>query len=368
MSNRREFIKAGVIGGAALSAGLLGSAPATAKAKSGPKEILVLGGTGYIGPHMVREALRRGHSVTLFNRGRTNNTLFPDLETIKGDRDGGLDGLKGRSWDAVIDNSGYVPRHVQDSARLLSPNVGYYLYISTVAVYADFNDVKAEDAALATIEDETIEEVNGETYGALKALCEHRVAGEIDDDRMSIVRPTYICGPGDHTDRFTYYPVRATKGGAMAWPGSPSHAMSIIDVRDLANFVIDSVDGQITGTYNAATPPEFTSFGEFLEDSVAVTMAEIEPVWLDDGFIAQNEARDLFPIYFPAEGDDAARFGFSAERAKQAGMQYRPVRETIRDLMTWWNTLDDERVANARFRLSQDREAELIAAFRARQG
>ena len=156
-SNRREFIKAGALGAAALSTGVLAlPAPAVASSGHAPLDILILGGTGFIGPHMVREALRRGHSVTLFNRGRTNNTLFPDLETIKGDRNNGLQGLEGRQWDVVIDNSGYVPRHVRDSARLLAPNVSHYLFISTVSVYASFTADSDESAPLATIADETV--------------------------------------------------------------------------------------------------------------------------------------------------------------------------------------------------------------------
>ncbi|MFQ5608859.1 MAG: NAD-dependent epimerase/dehydratase family protein [Woeseiaceae bacterium] len=303
MGNRRNFIKAGLLGGALAASGLPGFARAKSfVVNSKPLDILVLGGTGFIGPHMVREALRRGHAVTLFNRGRTNVALFPDLETIKGDRDNGLDGLKGRQWDAVIDNSGYVPRHVADSARLLSPNVGFYLYISTIAVYADFTVSNDEDSALATIDDESIEEVTGETYGPLKALCEKRVGSEIASDRLSIVRPTFICGPGDHTDRFTYYPARTKKGGTMAWPGSPQHEMQVVDVRDLASFVVDSVVDGISGTFNAVSPPGTYNFGDLLDDSQAVTGAAVESVWLDDAFIAANEARGSFPIYFPAHG------------------------------------------------------------------
>jgi len=253
--NRRDFLKAGVLG-----AGLVAAAPAAGVLASGggakkkSLSILVLGGTGFIGPHMVREALRRGHSVTLFNRGRTNNALFPDLETLKGDRNSNLEALEGRKWDAVIDNSGYVPRHVQNSARLLSSNISHYLFISTVAVYADMTGANPEDAPLASIEDERTEQVTGETYGPLKALCEKKVAEEIGDDRLTIMRPTYICGPGDHTDRFTYWPVRTADGGEMLWPGDPSNTMQIIDVRDLANFVIDSLQSRVMGTYNCVTP------------------------------------------------------------------------------------------------------------------
>ena len=189
-NNRREFIKGSLLGGAALaSAGLAKTAGAAEhKTASKPLDILVLGGTGFIGPHMVREALRRGHSVTLFNRGRTNNELFPDLETIKGDRGGDLSMLEGRKWDAVIDNSGYVPRHVQNSAKTLAPNIGQYLYISTISVYDSYAEPNDENGKLATIEDETVEEVTGETYGPLKALCEKRARAEIDAHDHRFVR------------------------------------------------------------------------------------------------------------------------------------------------------------------------------------
>lgn len=366
-SNRREILKAGLIGGAAAAAGLPGVAFGDGHEKN-PKalDILVLGGTGFIGPPMVREALRRGHGVTLFNRGRTNNTLFPDLETIKGDRGSDLAGLEDRRWDVVIDNSGYVPRHVENSARLLAPNVAYYLFISTVSVYADFNRMNDESSPLATIEDETIEEVNGETYGALKALCEKRAATEIGGDRLGIVRPTYICGPGDHTDRFTYYPVRAKQGGDMLWPGGPNYEMQIIDVHDLANFVVDCVERETQGIFNAVTPVGAYTFADLLEDSQAVNDVTVNPIWVDDEFIAGQEARDAFPIYFPASGEDAAMFGFSGEAARAAGLKNRPPRETVRDLMRWWETLSEERIANARFRMTPEREAKLIEAWKSK--
>jgi 2'-hydroxyisoflavone reductase len=365
MSNRREFIKAGAIGAALAATGL----PATSRAgekdekDARPLDILVLGGTGFIGPHMVREALRRGHSVTLFNRGKTNNTLFPDLETIKGDRDNGLDGLKDRKWDAVIDNSGYVPRHVRDSARLLAPNIGRYVFISTVSVYADSMSPMHENSPLATIADETVEEVNWETYGALKALCEQRAAAETDADKFVILRPTYICGPGDHTDRFSYWPIRTRKGGDMIWPGSPDDPVQIIDVRDLANFTIDCVDREIRGTYNMAHAGTY-NMGQMLEDSRAVTAAQVNPVWIDEEFLESNEfATDgEFPVWSGASGYAPV----STDRAVRAGMHNRPVRETARDLLTWWDTLPDERTTAIRAGLSPEREAEILAAWKER--
>ena len=318
---------------------------------------------------MVREALRRGHSVSLFNRGRTNNTLFPDLETIKGDRAGDLEVLGNREWDAVVDNSGYMPQYVQNSARTLSPNVGHYIFISSISAYESFSRPNNEDSALATMADEDAQEFNWEFYGALKARCERAAAEEFDADRLTVLRPTYICGPGDHTDRFTYWPVRTSKGGEMLWPGSPQHEMQIIDVRDLANFVVDCVEQRISGTYNTVTPVGSYSTGRMLEDSQAVTAADIDPVWVDDAFIEGFKFADdgkgvSLPIWHPLTGDIAHVSSVSGERAVAAGLRNRPVRETIRDLMTWWDTLPEERIANARFSMSPEQEAEVIAAWK----
>lgn len=366
--SRRDFIKATALGAAAAVTGLPAEAAADEKqlrrARPRPRRILVLGGTGFIGPHMVREALRRGHFVTLFNRGRTNNVLFPDLETIKGDRDNGLDGLAGRRWDAVIDNSGYVPRHVQDSARMLAPNCDRYVYISTVAVYADIPSATDEDSPLATLDDETTEEVTWETYGPLKALCEKRAAAEIESDRLAVLRPTYICGPGDHTDRFSYWPVRTRRGGEMLWPGRPDDALQIVDVRDLALFTIDCIDRDISGTYNMVNEPGAYTMGRLLDDCKAVTATEVDPIWVAEDFLkAQGlDPGAQLPIW---QGSDGA-FGISAARAVAAGMQMRPERETARDLLAWWDTLPAERRAGLKAGPSAEKEAEVLAAWKAR--
>jgi len=367
--NRRQFIKAGVLGSAAVAAGVPQIADAGGKrTEFKPLDILVLGGTGFLGPHMVREALRRGHNVTLFNRGRSNNTLFPDLETIKGDRDNGLDGLKGRSWDAVLDNSGYVPRHVQDSTRLLADNCDRYVFTSTVSVYADFTVHNTESSPLATIADETVEEVTGETYGALKVLCEKRAAAEIDADELTIIRPTYVCGPGDHTDRFSYWPIRTRKGGEMIWPGSPSAVIQIIDVNDLANFTLDSVDHGISGVFNAVDPAGEFTMGDLLEDSQAITGTTVDPVWISEEFAYENElagSREL-PIWAPSTGANSGAGTFSGEAARAAGLRNRPERETARNLLSWWDCQSEERQANMKAGLSAEREAELIEDWKAR--
>ncbi len=362
-NNRREFLKASLLGGAAAATGVMAAAAEadeTAAGSKAPLHLLVLGGTGFIGPHMVREALRRGHTVTLFNRGRTNNELFPDLETIKGDRAGDLDGLRGRSFDAVIDNSGYVPRHVESSAKLLADNVNHYLFISTISVYASFAEPMDESSPLGTIEDETVEEVTGETYGPLKALCEKRAAAAMGDDRLTVLRPTYICGPGDHTDRFSYWPVRAQAGGDMLWPGSHEHTTQIIDVRDLANFTIDSVERRSAGVFNTVTPRGSYTFGNFLDDCTALSAADVNPLWMDEAFIEEHDVAASLPVWHPLSGSFANVSNVSGERAHAAGLRNRPVRETIRDLLTWWDCQPEDRTATLRAGLDPEREAELL--------
>lgn len=369
-NSRRQFIKAGLLSGAAAAAGLPRIAGAgDADKKRRALDILVLGGTGFIGPHMVREALRRGHSVTLFNRGRTNSGLFPDLETIKGDRDGGLDGLKGRSWDAVVDNSGYVPRHVQDSARLLADSIDRYVFISTVSVYKDFGIHNVEDSPLATIADESVEEVTGETYGALKVLCEKRAAAAIGADRYTVLRPTYIAGPGDHTDRFSYWPIRTRKGGEMIWPGRPADTIQVVDVRDLAIFTIDSIEQQISGTFNMVNPAGEYGMGQLLEDSQAITATTVQPIWITEEFAYEQGligGRTL-PVWHPNTGESAAGGSFSGERARAAGFVSRPERETLRDLMAWWDTLPADRTGELRAGIEAEREQEVIAAWKERR-
>ena len=367
-NKRRTILKAGVAGGAIAAAGGLPQ-PDGARAhesSAGPLRILILGGTGFIGPHMVREALRRGHEVSLFNRGRTNSTLFPDLELLVGDRDNQLDALKGRRWDAVIDNSGYVPRHVADSARLLSGNADHYVYISTISVYASFEDPLDEDAPLATMDDETVEEVTYETYGPLKALCERRAASEFGADRLAILRPTYICGPGDRTDRYTYWPVRTMRGGEMLWPGDPSDKIQIIDVRDLANFTVDCVERRIAGTYNTVTPAGSFSMGDLLEDSLAVTAADMTPVWVSHDFIEEHEvgAEGALTIWSPPTGEYAGVAFVSGQRAAAKGLKNRPTRETARDTIEWWRTLPAERTEKLRAGLSPEREASLLETWK----
>ena len=246
--DRRSFIAAG----AALAATLSSKRVSASRSLN----ILFLGGTGFLGPHTVRYALERGHDVTLFNRGRTNTDLFPELETVIGDRDpqvgDGLKGLEGRRFDAVIDTSGYVPRIVGASATLLADQVEQYLFVSTICQYDGWIEGapgRDESVARATLDDPATEDV-GTHYCALKAYCE-RAADAAMPERVTHIRPGLIVGPRDRTDRFTYWPVRAARGGTMLAPGRPSDLTQYIDVRDLARFMVHCLEDSTTGAFNA---------------------------------------------------------------------------------------------------------------------
>jgi len=363
--NRRRFIQTGLLSGAVVATGCVPDIATETEVTKDPwrqLKVLILGGTGFIGPHMVREALRRGHEVSLFNRGRTNNELFPDLELLVGDRNGGLDSLKGGSWDVVIDNSGYVPRHVEDSAKLLGSVVSHYLYISTISVYGDMTKPVSEDSAVATMEDESIEEVTGDTYGPMKALCEQRMLDEIGDDRATILRPTYICGPGDRTDRYTYWPVRTMRGGEMLWPGTPEDHIQIIDVRDLANFTIDCLEQEIMGTYNTVTPVGTFTMGKLMDDCLAVTASDMDPLWANSEFIKKHGIADRggLPIWEAPDGEFAALSSVDGSRAAAAGLKNRPTRETARDTIAAWKSLPAERTEKLRAGLNPEKEAEFL--------
>ena len=371
--NRRRFVQASLLGGAAVATGGLSqTAAAKEEQKTARKnlDILILGGTGFIGPHMVREALRRGHTVSLFNRGKSNNTLFPDLKLYKGDRDGGLDVLKGNKWDAVIDNSGYVPRHVEDSARALKDVSSQYLYISTIATYANLTVPTDENSPLGKLDDETVEEVTGESYGPLKALCEKRAAAQIDADKLTILRPTYICGPGDHTDRFTYWPIRTSRGGEMLWPGSRDDKTQIIDVRDLASFTIDCLEQSTSGVFNTVTPAGEYTMGNLHDDCLAVSASDMQAVWVSADFLEEQkllEGREI-PIWAPPAGEYGKVAYVNGEKAVAAGLRNRPVRETARDALAWWNTLPEERTSKMRAGLAAEQEAATLKLWKEKNG
>lgn len=363
--NRRFFISAA-------SGSLVAAAHTSWSAEHArrPLRILILGGTQFLGVHITERAVARGHTVTLFNRGHTHAELFPQLEKLQGDRDGKLDALKGRSWDVVIDDSGYVPRHVRLSAELLAPVVHDYIYVSSVSAYASFAKPNDEDSALGKLSDESIEKVDGETYGPLKALCEKSVLAALPG-RAAIVRPGYVVGPNDHTDRFTYWPARAARGGEMLVPGTPRDHIQFIDVRDLARFTIDIAERSVHGTFNLVTPPGKYTMGHLIRASLASAQALAHPspppraTWVTAEFLQKHDPSldaDI-PIWSPQSGDSAGFAEISDARALRAGLRITPLEETVRDTLAWHLSRPQAERDKLRAGLAPAREEELLAAW-----
>jgi 2'-hydroxyisoflavone reductase len=338
--------------------------------KGGGKRILILGGTGFLGPQLVEAASARGHNVTLFNRGKTRPHLFPDVEKLQGDRDPkngeGLKALEGRSWDAVVDTSGYVPRVVRASAELLAPNVGHYVFISTISVYKELpRPGMDEDAPLATVDDPTNENVR-EHYGALKALCE-KAAEAAFPGRTTNIRPGLIVGPDDPTQRFSYWPVRVAQGGEVLAPGSGSDPVQFIDVRDLAEWTILTLENRDVGTFNATGPAKPLTMKALLEACKQASNSNATFTWADAAFLEKHNVRAWMdmPVWVTPGGEMAGMSAVSNARAVARGLKFRPAVDTARDTLTWFNGLPPERQAELRKRagLPPEREREVLAAW-----
>jgi 2'-hydroxyisoflavone reductase len=321
--------------------------------------ILVLGGTQFLGRHLVEAALARGHDVSTFNRGRTRPELFPGVERLVGDRDGDLAALEDGSWDAVLDTSGYVPRIVRASAELLEPRAGRYLFVSSISVYADVSRPGVtEDAPVAQLEEET-EEHRGPAYGPLKALSE-QVAQEVYGDRATIVRPGLIVGPWDPTGRFTYWPARVAAGGSVLAPEPREQPVQVIDGRDLAEFCVRLVEDGTGGVFNATGPAEPLMLEQVLEECRRVAASGAELVWVPADWLSEHEVAPWMelPLWLP--GDEYAGFQrIDVSRALAAGLRFRPLAETIADTLAWVRAGDAPTDAPAG--LARDKERELLA-------
>jgi 2'-hydroxyisoflavone reductase len=324
--------------------------------------LLILGGTVFLGRHVAEQALARGHDVTLFTRGQTNSELFPGAEHLVGDRDGGLDALRGREWDAVIDTSAYVPRIVRDSAQLLNGAAGHYTFISSISVY-EGNGLAGTDAdsPVGTIADETVEDVTDTNYGPLKALCEQE-AEDAFPGRALIVRPGLIVGPDDLTDRFAYWPARIAEGGTVLAPGTPESATQVIDVRDLAAWLVDTSERRTTGRLNAVGPAEQLSMGELLERCIAVSGSDAEVVWVDDRTLldAGVEVYTDLPLWLGNDPEWTRMDSVDPSPAMNEGLRLRPLDDTIAETLRWHREhLGDP--ARAGFNMSPAREQALLS-------
>ena len=348
--------------------------PAWAAKKPKALRILILGGTRFIGLHMTRVALARGHTVTFFNRGKTNSEVFPEVERIKGDRNGAVDGLKDRDWDAVIDNSGYVPRQVRLTAELLGPRVRQYLFTSSISVYPDFSAPRDERSPVGKLADETVEKVDGETYGPLKALCE-QAAERAMPGRTCVIRPGLIVGPDDNTDRFTYWPARAARGGEFIAPGRPKDPFQIIDARDLAAFVIDAVENTVTGTYNLVSDVNDFKFGELVADCISAANKQAKPeekpraTWIDADFLEEQKVEPWsdMPVWLPAKGEEAAFASTSNTAAKAKGLRISRLRKTVNDTLAWHLARPEAERTQLKAGIAPEKEQAVLTAWKARQ-
>ena len=328
--------------------------------------ILIIGGTRFVGRHLVEAALERGHEVTLFNRGKSNPDLFPQLETIIGDREKDINKLAqaGRLWDAVIDVAGYVPRIVRLSAEVLKENVSRYVFISTISVYEGFQKIGMDESdPVAKIQDETTEEITGETYGPLKALCEQTVQ-DIYGERSLIVRPGLVVGPHDPTDRFTYWPLRVARGGDVLAPQKPEAPIQIIDARDLAEFTIRLIQDNAFGIYNATGPAYELTIGGLLEVSKQVSSSDANFKWARVEFLNKHkvEAWSDMPTWVPDNEENAGFARLDVSKAIDAGLTFRPLEETVRDTLAWARKRPSDHQWKAG--LTAERELELLAALK----
>lgn len=391
MRNRRDLLKAGLAGAVFAALPACARGVARTPAPGTRMRILVLGGTGFLGPHFVAAARARGHDLTLFNRGKSNPERFAaaefaDIEQLRGDRKVDLSALGGdRRWDAVLDTSAYVPADVTRSARLLAPRIDRYLLVSTISVYAK-TDTPGQDegAPLATLADPTVTEVDGETYGGLKALCERAAEAELPG-RTMVVRPGLIVGPGDTTDRFTYWPARADRGGEILAPGSAEDLTQFIDVRDLADFLLLALEQRHAGIVNADAPAGSITMGRLLAtcQEVARRMNTIQCVrapcpqppghdstltWVPADFLEKQGVapwQDM-PAWIPAQGDYAGFGRISTARAHALGLRTRPLEDTVAATLEYWRSLPEERRRKPKAGLSPEREAEVLKAWHAR--
>jgi 2'-hydroxyisoflavone reductase len=408
MPTRRHFLR---LAAAIAASSLFSTATAAPEHAINPDmpdkqlHILILGGTGFLGPACMESALARGHKVTLFNSGRTEErrqaigrpTVIPEgVEVLIGNRDPdktaddrrlqgvpeaeqkadpsspkGLTQLEGKTFDAVIDTSGYYPRMVKASAMQLAPNVKQYVFISTLSVYAsNAQPGNDESAPLATMEDASLEEMgpNGQYYGALKALCEEAAESAMPG-RATILRPGFIVGERDTSARFMFWPVRIAQGGEMPVPGEPENLIQVVDVRDLADFTIHCIEHTITGPFNITGKP--IAMREFVESIRQGVSADTRFTFLGREFTQQqNLGFGQFPLWIPPEGEYAGFHQRDIAKALAAGLKFRPLEVTARATLDWFNDVPESIQPNLlpRNRLTPEREKEILEAFHARAG
>lgn len=375
-TTRRRFLTDSISTGLLASAGVAAATSAHRHRTPSPepRTILVLGGTNFLGPAIVEAALARGHRLTLFNRGRTNPHLFPDVEKLQGNRrrpmrEGmpaqDLSALEGRRWDAVVDTSGYFTGEVEDMARLLADAVAHYTFVSSLSVYPELgltNTPIDEETPVGTLEDKYTTQMTEQSYGPLKAYCEAAVEAALPGKALR-VRPGYIVGPRDNSDRFTYWPKRLVRGGEILAPGARDAEQQLIDVRDLGAWIVHAIEQRTVGVFNAVGYKGRISTQELLHTGKGTLNDECSFTWVDDAFLEENGVTSWgeMPAWIPEKGLNHA----SNTKAIAAGMTFRPIAETIRD--TWeWMKAQPPSERPARAGMTAEREAELLQKWHAR--
>jgi len=346
-----------------------GQAGAPAKADRKLK-ILILGGTGFLGPCVVRRAVERGHTMTLFNRGKTDPAAFPELEKLKGDRaTGDLKALEGREWDAVVDTSGYFPKQVRESVSLLADHISHYLFVSTISVYEPINEPGRDESAPvaklpANTDPDTVKQISGANYGALKALCEQAAEKEMPG-QVANVRPGLIVGPHDDSDRFTYWPVRVADGGEVLAPGTPEDPVQFIDVRDLGDFVVKCLEQSTVGVMNAVGPKGGLPIGKLLEACKEASKSDATFTFVPDDFLEEQKIGEWtdMPAWVSPRKPGGGVAAVSIERALKAGITFRSPVETARDTLEWYRATNRK----ANFPFKKESEAKALVAWHEKQ-
>ncbi len=364
MTHRRDVLRAG--------AGILaaGALPRAFAAEPQPKTLLVLGGTGFIGPHITDVALQRGLKVTHFNRGRRDPDGVPGVETLHGDRKGQLDSLRGRKWDAVVDNTGYIPKFTKMSADLLAPNVGFALFVSSISAYSSFAQANDENSPVGKLTDPEVEQVTNDTYGPMKAACEQATL-QAFDKRSVVIRPGYIVGPKDTNDRFPFWPMRYSRGGEMLVPGEPADPIQIIDCRDMAAWMMSLVENRTTGVFNAISPVGMFAMRDLVEGCRrTLPDAGTKVTHVPEEFLAKHWTKEELdvPPWAPMKGAEPGFSLTSGERAQQTGLKIRPIHESVHDTYEWFRTLPPERQQNLRAGIKADKETDALKKWHEAQG
>ena len=386
--DRRSFIKSSALIGGAIGLGVPALAeaftadgvrpmvyrPETGDAQPKPLRILILGGTGFIGPQQVEYALRRGHKLTLFNRGQTNTNLFPTVPRLIGDRNdpNGHAALKKGTWDMVIDNPTTNPKWVRGAGEALKGRVGQYLFVSTISVFSDYSKPGMDENGplhQPTDIDQPFDR-DARFYGPNKVRSEMEAKAQFGEEKLTIVRPGLIVGPGDLSDRFSYWPVRIDKGGEILAPGTPNDPVQYVDVHDLSEWIVRCGENHTLGTFNATGPKSPTNIAEMLYGIKSVTTSDARFTFVPAEFLRDQQVRawSEMPVWQPAMGPTLGFMQVNCSKAHAAGLTFRPLADTAKSTLDWYKTRPAAEQEKARAGIAPEKEKAVLAAWHAKAG